>query len=472
VAGAWRTGGGQPIASIDPATDETLALVGSADAEDLDAAVAGARAAMERRDWAGLLPHQRARLLHRMADLIEADIETIAELQMRDNGKTLSECRGQAASAAATFRYYAAVCETEEGEVTPPRGPYTSMALYEPVGVVAAITPWNSPLTLEAQKLAPILAAGNAVILKPSEVTPLIGLTYARLAEAAGFPPGVVNVITGGGALGQALVEHNGIDMVSFTGGGRAGRKIAAAAGAALKPVVLELGGKSPNIVFADSDTDAVALKVADAIFSGAGQSCVAGSRIFVEQRVFDSFCSRLTAIAQALRIGPPERHDSDIGPLVSMAHRQSVADYVALARIEGGTVLAGGTAPEGAEFAHGAYFRPTVIVGLSNTSRTCREEIFGPVAIVLPFKDEDELVALANDSDFGLAGGIWTRDFARAWRIAHRLKAGTVWINTYKQLSISTPFGGIKQSGLGREKGRQGLRLYQQSKAVIWDAS
>ena len=468
VGGTWCHGGGAPFQTVNPANGQVIAEVGTADDDDVDRAVEAAQAASRDQRWKGLLPHERARPLYRMGDLIDRDLDLLARLQMADNGKTLAECRGQFASAANTFRYYAAACETAESEVTPPRGPYWTMTVHEPMGVVAAITPWNSPATLEAQKLAPALAAGNTVVLKPSEVTPLGALEYGRLALEAGFPPGVVNVVTGGGETGRSLVAHPGIDMISFTGGTNTGVAIAREAARSLRPVLLELGGKSPHVVFADADMDRAVTALAQGIFSGGGQSCVAGSRIFIEEPAYAAVRERLTAMAQGCRMGPPDQGTTEMGPLASTAHRDLVHRYVDMGREDGGTVLAGGFVPDGA-LRCGAYYPATLVEGLANSSRLAQEEIFGPVAVLIPFRSEEELVGLANDSDFGLAAGIWTGDAARAWRVARALQAGTVWINTYRHLSISTPFGGFKQSGLGREKGLQGMRAYMSAKGVYW---
>ena len=469
IGNRWVTGSGASFASTDPTSGQEIARFAGASAADVDDAVAAARVALEDPAWAALKPHERARRLARLADLITRDAEHLARLQMSDNGKTIGECRAQARSAAGTFRYYAAVSETFESELTTQRGGSVTMTVYEPVGVVAAITPWNSPLTLEAQKLAPILAAGNTVILKPSEVTPQVALEYARLALEAELPAGVLNVVTGAGEVGRMLVEHAGVDMVSFTGGTAAGRAIAEACGRRLKPVVLELGGKSPNIVFADADLDAAVRGVAAGIFSGAGQSCIAGSRALVERTVFDAFLERLTGEAEGYRLGPPDAEGTKIGPMASLAQRDRVHGYVDSARAEGGRVVIGGEIPTSGDLAAGAYYPATVITGVSNRARVCREEIFGPVVVVLPFEHEADLVDQANDSDFGLAAGIWTGDYRKAWRVGRALRAGTVWINTYKELSISTPFGGFKQSGIGREKGRQGMTVYMEPKGLYW---
>lgn len=469
IGGEWRQGGGTPFDSVNPADGSCAARLATADAADVDAAVAAARAAQDDPAWARMRPHARARLLHAMADRIDGAREELARAQMADNGKTIRECRSQAAAAASVFRYYAALIETAEGEVTPQRGDAVTMTLYEPMGVVAAITPWNSPLTLESQKLAPALAAGNAVVLKPSEVTPQVGRIFGRLALEAGLPPGLVNVVTGAGETGRALVAHPGVDLVSFTGGTVAGRHIAEAAARRLCPVLLELGGKSPNMICADADFEAAVQGAAAGIFGSGGQSCIAGSRIFVEAPIHDRFVEALVAAAAEWRPGMPEDGDVRIGPLASFGHRDTVAAAVDRARAEGALVRCGGAAPDDPRLAGGAFYLPTVLTGLGNGSQTAQREIFGPVCVVLPFADEADLVAQANDTEFGLAAGIWSSDARKCWRIARAVRAGTVWINGYRDGSISTPFGGMKQSGIGREKGRLGLRAYSQPKGVFW---
>jgi acyl-CoA reductase-like NAD-dependent aldehyde dehydrogenase len=465
----WVPGTGDSFISTNPADGSEIARIGGASQGDVQAAVTAARAALANPQWRDLKPHERARLLYRIAELITADAERLAHVQMQDNGKTLKECREQVASAAGTFRYYAGACETFESEVTPPRGNYWTMTVREPVGIVAAITAWNSPVTLEAHKLAPILAAGNTAILKASEIAPLISLEYAEIVLKAGFPPGVVNVLAGAGEVGRWLVDHPGVDMISFTGGTKTGSAIAATAGRLLKPVILELGGKSPNIVFADADLKKAIRGTGDGIFSGGGQSCIAGSRIFVQKPIFQEFLSGLQEYAKGYRMGAPESAETDLGPLASFPHREHVERYVEIGRKEGASVLAGGARPTGGIFDKGAFYPATVLTEVDNSARVCREEIFGPVAVVLPFDDEDDLLKQANDTDFGLASGIWTGNYQRAWRVARALRAGTVWINTYKQASISTPFGGFKQSGLGREKGLQGMLAYTETKGIFW---
>ncbi|MCH8506127.1 MAG: aldehyde dehydrogenase family protein [Ectothiorhodospiraceae bacterium] len=469
LAGEWVVGEGVPLEVINPADGTLYGVASTASTAQAEAAVSAGVAAMARGDWAERLPHERAAVLHRVADRIRERAETLAQIQVSENGKTFKESLGQVLSAAATFRYYAAVCETLEDELPPPRGRYLSMTAYEPVGVVIAITPWNSPLTMGAQKLAPALAAGNAVVLKPAEWTSLVSLEMGRACVDAGLPPGLLSVLPGRGDLGQALVDDRRIGMVSFTGGTATGKAIARAAAERLLPVVLELGGKSPNIVLHDADLDAAAAGVADGIFAAGGQSCVAGSRLLVDQRVYEPFLDRLLKRAASLRVGHPEAEDTDIGPLAAFAHRETVERYVEIGRREGARVLFGGSRPTGDVFDRGAYYLPTVLTDLEPTATVCREEIFGPVLAVLPFVSDEDLIAAANATDYGLACGIWTADFPRAWRLARAIKPGTVWVNTYKQLSIAAPFGGFKDSGLGREKGIQGLRAYQETKSVYW---
>lgn len=458
------------IISIDPSNGREITRIAATTPEQLDAAVARAWQAFHHSGWKSMLPHKRALVLQAIADGLAAEKEALAHLQMRDNGKPLGECRGMVESAIGTFRYYAGVCETLETDVTPARGDYVSFTVLEPYGVVAAITPWNSPIMNDATKVAPALAAGNAVILKPSEDSPLLAPELARIALAAGLPQDMLQVVQGKGAdVGAALVAHPGIRMISFTGGTTSGRAIARMAGDRLVPAALELGGKSPHVVFADANrTHAVAAVVAG-IFGSAGQSCVAGSRLFIEQDIYDEVLEQVVARAKSLRLALPDAEGVEMGPLASFHHRERVAAFVERARAEGGRVLCGGAAPTGTDFDGGAFYLPTVIDGLPASAASCQEEAFGPVLVALPFKDEADLVAQANGTAFGLACGIWTENFQRAWRIGRALEAGSVWINTYKQSVTSTPFGGFKNSGIGREKGIDGLRLYAQVKSMYF---
>lgn len=474
IAGEWRRGAGAPADTVDPATGRVLATIHAVSPEEVaEAARRAAEAAADPR-WSGLLPHRRALFLHRVAELIEASADDLAALQTADTGKALTETRALVGSAAATFRYTAAALETAEETITPSRGDYVTMSVYEPIGVVGAINPWNSPVASDAQKLAPALAGGNAVLLKPAEWTPLVSLALGRLISGAleefGLPAGLLSVLTGrGSVVGDAIVRDPRVGKVTFTGGTSTGRTLAHAAAEKLMPLSLELGGKSPTVVLADADVEQALAGVMFGIFSSSGQSCIAGSRLFVARDLYEEFVGELVERVGKLRVGPGTAPDTQVAPLVHHKHRDSVASYVDLAREEGARVLCGGSVPEGAEYRDGAYYLPTVLDGLPNSSRTCQEEIFGPVLVALPFDDEDDLVRQANSSVYGLACGIWTRDHRAAWRIARRVEAGTVWINTYKQFSIATPFGGMKESGLGREKGRDGIRAYQHQKSLYW---
>jgi len=468
VNGEWTHGTGSTFESINPADGSVAAVIAEAVEPDVEAAVQAAHFALERPSWRDLKPHERARLLAGFADAIDHDRDGLARAQMEDNGKTVAECRSQATAAAAVVRYYAAVCETFEDAITPSRGDFLSLSIHEPAGVIAAVTPWNSPLTLEAQKFAPILAAGNAVILKPSEITPQVSLRYADLAARAGFPPGIFNVLTGfGRPLGEALVRHPGVDMITFTGGTATGRLVAGIAAERLIPVMLELGGKSPNVVFEDADVEHAVAGAAYGIFASGGQSCIAGSRIFVHDGIYDRFVPRLVDCARRLRIGPPTDPATEVAPMASFPHREQVQRQVERARTDGAEVLWGGAPPPDDSLRAGSYFTPTVLALPDNSLAIAQQEVFGPVASVLRFRDEDDLVQQANDTVFGLACGLWTADYKRALRVARRIKAGTIWINTYRQTSISTPFGGVKASGLGREKGVAGMRVYMAQKSI-----
>lgn len=464
------SGTAQEIISTNPATGAEVARVAVTTRPELDAMVERAWHAFRHSGWKSLLPHRRALVLQAIADGLQAEKELLARLQMQDNGKPLGECRGMVDSAIGSFRYYAGVCETIEGEVTPSRGDYVSMTVLEPFGVVAAITPWNSPIMNDATKVAPALAAGNAVLLKPSEDSPLLAPELARIALAAGLPKDLLQVVQGRGAdVGAALVAHPGVRMISFTGGTTSGRAIARVAGDRLVPAALELGGKSPHVVFADANLEHAVAAVVAGIFGSAGQSCVAGSRLFIEASIYDQVLSAVVARARGLRLALPDADGVEMGPLASFHHRERVAAFVDRARAEGGRILCGGAAPTGGDFDQGAFYLPTVIDGLDAQALSCQEEAFGPVLVVLPFKDEEDLIAQANGTAFGLACGIWTENFKRAWRIGRALEAGSVWINTYKQSVVSTPFGGFKNSGIGREKGIDGLRMYAQVKSMYF---
>lgn len=470
IGGEWRQGSGPLYRSLYPANGEVVATLHAATVEDVETAIQMAQHAFDHSGWAQRLPHERAAVLYKTAELIRADAERLAQLQRLDNGKPINETRGLVASAASTFQYFAAAAETMEEAITPSRGPFVTMSVYEPMGVVAAITPWNSPIASEAQKLAPALAAGNAVIIKPAEVTPLLALELAKILEQAGLPKGLLSVLPGrGSVIGDAITRHPLIRRVAFTGGTSTGKHISTIAASKMMPVSMELGGKSATIVCEDADIDHAVKGVLYGIFSSSGESCIAGSRLFVHRSLYDGFLEKLVAGAERLQVGDPADENTQMGPLITAQHLESVMSYVELGISEGAKVLTGGKRPDTPGLEKGNYYLPTILDGLHNQNRTCQEEIFGPVLVTMPFDDEDDLVAEANDSIYALAAGVWTPDFKRAWSLARRLKAGTVWINTYKQFSISTPFGGWRDSGLGREKGRDGILQYMDQKSLFW---
>jgi acyl-CoA reductase-like NAD-dependent aldehyde dehydrogenase len=444
---------------LEPSTEAVLAKLPRADAAEADAAVARAKAAYPA--WRAIAPPDRARLLHGLADALTEQHEALAVLEARNAGKPIGDARGEMAMVADTFRFYAGAVERNLGDTVPVSGG-VAMTFREPLGVVALITPWNFPLTIASWKLGPCLAAGNAVVLKPAELTPLTALEFERIAVAAGIPEGVVNVVAGpGSTVGARLVEHPDVAKVAFTGSTAVGRSIAAGAAQTIKRVTLELGGKSPNLVFADADLQAAAEAAPWAVFGNAGQDCCARSRILVEASAMDEFMEVLTAVVEAIRVGDPLDEATQMGPLISAAQREAVAAYVP----DGAPVAARGSAPGGAGF----WYPPTVLAPVGPSDRAVREEIFGPVACVIPFRDEAEAVALANDTIYGLSGSIWTRDGARALRVARAVEAGVLSINSNNSVRVSTPFGGFKQSGVGRELGPHALEHYTEVKSVFY---
>ncbi len=470
IAGRWRDASGPLYTTFYPHDGSAVARLQAADLEDVNEAVEAAERARQQPAWARLMPHERAGLLHRISQGIRARAEELAQLQRLDNGKPIQECRALVASAAGTFQFFAAAAETWEDAITPARGDFLTMSVHEPLGVVGAITPWNSPIASEAQKMAPALAAGCAIVIKPAEITPRMAIELARIAEQAGVPAGLVSVLPGkGSVVGDALVRHPLVKRIAFTGGTRVGLGIARLAAEKLMPTSLELGGKSPTIICADADLDHAVAGVVFGIFSSSGESCIAGSRAFVHASIYPQFKQRLLAAVRALRVGDPALDTTHMGPLVSRSHRETVEGYVQLGLDEGGQLLWGGARPEGPAYEAGSYYLPTVIEGLPNSARMCREEIFGPVLALLPWTDEADLIAQCNDNDYGLASGIWTGDYKRAWRLGRALQTGTVWVNTYKLFSVSTPFGGVKMSGTGREKGRRGIAEYMSQKSFYW---
>ena len=470
IDGEWIQDTPTYIDHVNPATGEINYHVCAATEAHVDAAVESAHKAAAKPAWRNMLPHVRAQLLNRIADLMLERSDLLARSQMLENGKVWKECKNQVINGAATFRYFASAIEILGSEITPPRGNYLNMTVYEPWGVIAAITPWNSPITLSSNKIAAALAAGNGVVLKPASFTPTSGIELGRIALDAGVPPGVMNVIPGmGSKIGDALVTHPKVRMVSFTGGTEVGRRISTLAGKKIIPAVLELGGKSPHIIFADADLNQAADAATVAIFEGTGQSCTAGSRLFVERKVYDQVISMIMEKGRKLHVDLPDAPGAQLGPSASFSQRQFIEKMVDEARTEGAEILMGGGRPPEERLAKGAFYMPTIVSRISNKSHIAQEELFGPVLCAMPFDNEEDLIAQANDTVYGLASGIWTADYKRAYRVARALEAGIVWINTYKQFSTSAPFGGFKDSGLGREKGLQGIRTYQQVKTLFW---
>jgi acyl-CoA reductase-like NAD-dependent aldehyde dehydrogenase len=450
------------IEVIEPATEEVLAEVPRAGAAEVDAAVAAGRAAFPA--WRAVDPAARAALLRGLADALEARAEELAVLEARNAGKPIGDARGEMAMVVETFRYYAGAPERLLGQTIPVAGG-VDMTFREPLGVVGLIVPWNFPLTIASWKVAPALAAGNCVVLKPAELTPLTALELERIALAAGLPEGVLSVVAGPGSVcGARLVEHPDVAKIAFTGSTEVGRGIAAGAARTIKRVTLELGGKSANVVFADADLEAAAAAAPGAVFGNAGQDCCARSRILVEAAVVDDFLVALAPHVEALAVGDPLDEASQMGPLISAGQRETVASFVP----DDAPVAIRGSAPEGP----GYWFAPTVLAPVANDERAAREEIFGPVACVIPFADEEEAVRLANETIYGLSGSVWTGDGARALRVARALETGVISVNSNTSVRVSTPFGGFKQSGVGRELGPDALDHYTDVKNVFYSTT
>lgn len=470
IGGKWVDAeSGKTFETRNPATDEVLAKVAEGGKADIDKAVSAARKAFEAGPWRRMSAAERSRLLYKLADMIEKHADEFAQLETLDNGKPIKESRYvDIPQAVETFRYYAGWVTKLEGETLNVNSNFFNYTLREPVGVVGQIIPWNFPLLMAAWKLGPALACGNTLVLKPAEQTPLTALRLGELICEVGFPEGVVNIVTGFGpdSAGQALAEHMDVDKVAFTGEDKTGRKIVEYSGGNLKRVSLELGGKAPNIVFADADMDAAVKGAIMGIFFNQGQVCCAGSRLFLESSIHDEFLTKLTERAKNLRQGPGLDEKTQIGPQVSKEQQERIMNYVKIAQGEGANLVCGGETPTG-DLSKGYFVKPTIFKGVKNEMRIAQEEVFGPLLAVIPFNSMEEVAEQANKVTYGLSGAVWTRDIKRAHKFASHIKAGTIWVNCFNAFDPAVPFGGYKMSGYGRELGKHSIELYTQIKSV-----
>ena len=474
IGGEWSDpAGGQWFASENPFTGQAWADIPRGNAEDVDKAVKAAWDAF-RGPWRSMTASARGAVLRKFGDLVAENAERLAELESRDNGKLITEMRGQLRYIPQWFYYFGGLADKIEGRVIPIDKPGVfNFTREEPLGVVAAITPWNSPLMLATWKLAPALAAGNTVVWKPSEFSSVSAFAFGELFEKAGFPPGVVNIVTGFGAeIGEALVTHPRVAKVAFTGGDTTGQHVYELAARGIKKVTLELGGKSANIVFDDAEIDNAVKGAVSGIFAATGQTCIAGSRLLVQRKIHDQFMEKLLALAKTARMGDPLEDTTQVGPITTLPQHRKVLEYIEIAKGEGATCVLGGGAATRPECGDGWFVEPTIFTGVSPGMRIAQEEVFGPVLSVIPFDSDDEAVGIANDTLFGLAAGVWTTSIKRALRMSERLEAGTVWVNTYRAVSYMSPFGGYKRSGLGRESGISAIRDYLQEKSVWIDTN
>ena len=454
--------------SLDPFSGEAWAEIPRANKEDVDRAVEAASAAMDGA-WGTMSATDRGLLLHKLGELIEKNADNLTLAESRDNGKLSSEVGGQVRYMAKYFYYYGGLADKIQGAVIPMDKPKVfNYTRYEPIGVVATITPWNSSLLLTAWKIAPALCAGNTIIAKPSEHTSASMFELAKLFVEAGFPPGVFNVITGfGNEVGEPLVTHPKVPRIAFTGGDEGGKRVNLLAAQHLKRVSLELGGKSPHIIFDDADLARAANGVITGIFSAGGQTCMAGSRLLLQEDIHDEFIERLLAIAGKAKLGDPTRSDVQVGPVATRPQFEKIMDYIQIGKDEGARCILGGNARTGEGFGAGQFVEPTIFVDVDNSMRIAQEEVFGPVLAVIKFKDEADAIRIANDIRFGLAAGIWTKSLHRAMLMSEKIKAGTVWVNNYRSTSFTTPFGGYKDSGIGREGGIEAVKEYLETKSV-----
>ncbi len=460
--------GGEWIDTVNPYSGEAWARIPSGCARDVDRAVTAARRAMTEGPYATMTPTQRGKLMLRLADLVAANAQRLAETEVRDNGKLFSEMKGQLDYHPEWWRYYGGLADKLEGAVMPIDKPdHFAFTTHEPVGVVGALTAWNSPLLFVAWKCAPAIAAGCAVVVKPSEYASASTLEFAALTKEAGFPDGVFNVVTGlGASAGSALVDHPDVAKITFTGSDVTGARIYAQAAKTMKRVTLELGGKSPNIVFADCDLDKAAAGAISGIFAATGQTCIAGSRLLVQNSIKDAFIERVAKLGATARRGDPMKPDTNIGPVTTPPQYRKILDYIEIAREEGARCILGGK--PATDQPGGQFVEPTIFVDVTPDMRIAREEVFGPVLSVIGFEDEAEAIRIANDTIYGLAAGIWTENIGRAMRVSKAIKAGTVWVNTYRSISYMMPFGGRKHSGIGRESGIESIRGYLETKSTF----
>jgi (Z)-2-((N-methylformamido)methylene)-5-hydroxybutyrolactone dehydrogenase len=472
IGGKWvDPASGEWFESVNPFTAKPWALVPRGSKADVDQAIAAAKCAFHG-EWRKLTATARGALLHKFGELVAAEAQRLAEIESTDNGKLIAEMRGQLNYIPQWFYYYGGLADKIEGRVIPIDKPGVfNFTREEPLGVVAAITPWNSPLLLATWKLAPALAAGNTVVWKPSEFSSVSAFAFGELFEKAGFPPGVVNIITGfGNEVGEPLITHQDVAKVAFTGGDKTGEHVYGLAARGIKHVTLELGGKSANIVFDDADLDQAVKGVVSGIFAATGQTCIAGSRALIHRSIHAEFVERLLDLAKTARMGNPLDATTQVGPVTTRPQYEKILDYIRIAKEEGAECRLGGAPSQREECGSGWFVEPTIFTGVNPQMRIANEEVFGPVLSVIPFDDEDEAVRIANNTVYGLAAGVWTQSIRRALLMSERLEAGTVWVNTYRAVSYMSPFGGYKRSGIGRESGIDAIRDYLQTKSVWID--